>query len=84
MNRFQVLLSKFNLRRYSPGEAALALWLVGQGSVTAFLCSLAPNVGRGLHSSTFRLNVSAFCGRGVHVGVVWGLCRGCLGGVRGY
>ena len=29
--------------------------------------------GRGLHSSTFRLNVSAFCGIG----------EGCLGGVSG-
>jgi len=27
-------------------------------------------IGRGLHSSTFRLNLSAFCGMGVHVGVV--------------
>ena len=26
--------------------------------------------GRGLHSSTIRLNVSAFCGTGVHLGVV--------------
>jgi len=26
--------------------------------------------GRGLHSSTFRLNLSAFCGIGVHQGVV--------------
>jgi hypothetical protein len=25
---------------------------------------------RGLHSSTFRLNLDAFCGIGVHVGVV--------------
>jgi len=30
--------------------------------------------GRGLHSSTFRLNVSAFCGIG-------GAFRGCSGGV---
>ena len=30
----------------------------------------------GLHSSTFRLNVSAFCGTG-------GTFRGCLGGVKG-
>jgi len=30
--------------------------------------------GRGLHSSTVRLNVSAFCGTG-------GALRGCLGGV---
>jgi len=36
--------------------------------------------GRGLHASTFRLNVSAFYGKGV----LWGLFRGCLGGVRGY
>ena len=27
-------------------------------------------VGRGLYSSTFRLNLSAFCGIGVHLGVV--------------
>ena len=31
-------------------------------------------VGRGLHSSTFRLNISALCGIGDS-------CRGCLGGV---
>jgi hypothetical protein len=30
--------------------------------------------GRGLHSSTYQLNVSASCGIG-------GACRGCLGGV---
>ena len=33
-------------------------------------------LGRGLHSSTFRINVSAFYGKG-------GACRGCLGGVSG-
>jgi len=26
--------------------------------------------GRGLHSSGFQLNLSAFCGIGVHVGIV--------------
>jgi hypothetical protein len=31
--------------------------------------------GRGLHSSTFRLNVSAFCGLG-------GACRGCIRGLQ--
>ena len=43
-------------------------------------------VARGLHSSTFRLNVSAFCGiggvsRGCLEGVweVMGVIRGCLG-----
>ena len=29
----------------SPSAAALALWLVGQGSITAFMCSLDANVG---------------------------------------
>ena len=33
--------------------------------------------GRGLHSSTFQLNLSAFCGIGSASG-------GCLWGVRGY
>jgi len=33
-------------------------------------------LGRGLHSSTFRLNVSAFCGIGVAI-------RGCPGAVQG-
>ena len=41
-------------------------------------------MGRGLHSSTFRLNLSAFRGIGVHLGVIYGVSRGCLGGVRGY
>ena len=36
--------------------------------------------GRGLHSSAFRLNLSAFYGIGVHLGAV----QGVLGGVRGY
>jgi len=36
--------------------------------------------GRGLHSSTFRLTVSALCGTG---GAFRG-CLGCLWGVRGY
>jgi hypothetical protein len=33
-------------------------------------------LGRALHSSTFRLNLSAFCGTG-------GAFRGCLWGVKG-
>ena len=44
------------------------------------------NKGRGLHSSTFRLNLSAFCGIGVHLGFVWEVprrCLGVLGGVQG-
>ena len=41
------------------------------------------DVGRGLHSFTFQLNVSAFCGIG---GAFRGSFRGCsgvLGGMRG-
>ena len=37
-------------------------------------CMEAPPHSRGLHSSSFRLNVSAFCG-------IRSAFRGCLGGV---
>jgi len=36
--------------------------------------------GRGLHSSIFRLNLSAFCVKVMHTGVV----QDVLGGARGY
>jgi hypothetical protein len=43
--------------------------------------------GRGLHSFTFRLNVSNFCGIGGALrgclGGVYEVFRGCLGGDRG-
>jgi hypothetical protein len=42
-------------------------------AATTFLAVL-PLLGRGLHSSTSRLNVNAFCG-------LWGACQGYLGGV---
>jgi cullin 1 len=38
--------------------------------------------GRGLHSSTFRLNFSAFCGTGVHSGFVEAVFRRCEGVLR--
>jgi len=44
------------------------------GSALAPLDVAAMDPGRGLHSSTFRLNVSTFCGIG-------GALRGCVGGV---
>ena len=61
------------------------MWAGQAGACTPLhfdLCHglIAQVVGRGLHSSTFRLNLSAFCGRGVH----YGSFRGCLGGDRGY
>jgi hypothetical protein len=34
-------------------------------------------IGRGLHSSTLQLNLSAFC-------VTWGAVKGCFGGVWGW
>ena len=38
--------------------------------------------GRGLHSSTFRLNLSAFWGIGVRIGVVRGWLGGVIGGIE--
>jgi len=43
--------------------------------------AVAP-LARGLLSSTFRLNLSAFCGIWVHLGVVQGLFRRCQGVFR--
>ena len=43
---------KFNLRRYTEGERLTPTLSI----------ELASPLGRGLHSSTFRLNISAFCG----------------------
>ena len=48
----------------SPGAAALALYLVGQGSVTAFLCSLAPNVGNFARGSQGRAHGVLLAGFG--------------------
>jgi len=38
--------------------------------------------GRGLHSSTFQLNSSAFCRTGVHPGIVQGLFYEVSGGIK--
>jgi hypothetical protein len=66
---------KFDLRRYSEVAERLTpqAALVGAGAAHAVLHSA---MGRGSHSPTFRLNVSAFCGKG-------GALGGCLGGVQG-
>jgi hypothetical protein len=63
----------FSLHRYTLVLFILFPFLrrdVRRASVPAHLLL----TGRGLHSSTFWLNVSAFCGVG-------GAFRGCLGGV---
>jgi len=44
---------------------------------------LAGDGGGAIHSSTFRLNISAFCGTGAHLGVVQGVIMGCQGILRG-
>ena len=59
---------KFNVRRYA--EVGLGVGLRVSGKAAAFM----QKVGRGLHWSTFRHNVSAFCG-------IDGAFRGCLGGI---
>ena len=46
-----------------------------EGWEAAALKSMREALGRGLHSSTFRLNISAFYGIG-------GECRGCLESVK--
>jgi hypothetical protein len=48
----------------------------GQEEDEAAVAEQDAESGRGLHSSTFRLNSIAFCG-------IWGECRGFLGGVQG-
>jgi hypothetical protein len=53
-------------------EGATALKASKDSSVGRTVCYM--DVGRGLQSSTFRLNVSAYRGTG-------GAYRGCLGGV---
>jgi len=35
-----------------------------------------------VHSSTLRFNLSAFCGIGVHVGVLQGVFRRCQGALK--
>jgi hypothetical protein len=64
-------------------EAKLIPW----GQASADLKIMNQVAGRGLHSSTFRLNVSTFCviggaSRGC-LGVVWGVFRRCQGILRG-
>ena len=54
---------KFNLRRYTVGFTALTQ-RIAPGQLVAMLH------GTGSHSSTFRLNLSAFFRIGVHSGIV--------------
>ena len=72
---------KFNLRRYTlvsdmPGEYFDTLRCRVGELPERCLPIRAGVVGRDLHSSTFRLNVSAFSG-------IVAAFRGCLGGVGG-
>jgi len=53
---------------------------------SAFMPAFYNLLGRGLHSSTFRLKLSAFCGIGVYLGVTYGVsrrCQGVLTSIRG-
>jgi hypothetical protein len=52
----------------------------GQRVATVLMYLSEPEEGRGLHSSTFRLNASAFCGIG---GASRGYLGGCFAGCRG-
>jgi len=81
---------KSNLRRYITAVAGACS--AGLGAVRALggvpIAPASPPhllrhlARRGLHSSTFRLNFSAFCGIGMHSGVVLGVFRRCQGVAR--
>ena len=73
---------KFNLHHYTEG--VMPIYRVEPAKSDRSQCKYAYcffatailNDGRGLHSSTFQLNLSAFCGIG-------DAFRDCLGGVLG-
>ena len=64
-------------------EAAGPNLSIREGMATELIMGTNDDVaGRGLHSSTFRLNVSVYCGiGGMDRGCVYGMLRGFLGGV---
>ena len=58
-------------RVQAPGKGLLlTFWRI-------LRCNPWGGVGQGLHSSTFELNLSAFCRIGGAFWVVYGVCRGC-------
>jgi len=73
--RFQRGFQRINLHRPTMKNQA------PQSYEYAILAIRLTPSSRGLHSCTFRINVSALCGIG---GAFRGCLRGCLVGVRGY
>ena len=77
---FQLLLStsafKFNLRRYTVGTDAFCAAKGSAGQIVRYDLASGRELGRGLHSSTFQLNLSAFYGIG-------GARRGCVARFKG-
>jgi hypothetical protein len=81
MKHFQTLLSIFNSRRYIKEEDANNMRdkiMSATFDFDDFLSnmSMMGDMGRGLHSSTFQLNLSALYGIG-------GTRRGCVARVKG-
>ena len=68
---------KFILRRYTT-----VVTLTAYGDAPSVFTTCTLDRGRCLHSSTFRFILSAFCGIGVHLGVVFGVIRRCQGVLR--
>ena len=51
---------KFNLRRYSEGSKTIPCNAVGDFSIAGHATMKGLSLGRGVHSSTFQLNLSHF------------------------
>ena len=72
-NCFQFCLKfafKFKLRRYTKDKTSTHLAEQRVESYEEAFQKIQQATGRGLHSPTFRLNLSAFCRIGVHPGIV--------------
>ena len=67
----------FNLRRYNEADPTNLETLLSLGVSHTNELDQAEATGRGLHSFTFQLKLSTFCG-------IRGAFRGRLGGVRGW
>jgi len=87
--KFEGSSSYFSFKHFVPG--AFKKGFIGP-TCTALPCPQRPSQwpsrrrqrppSRGLHSSTFRLNLSAFCRIGVHSVIIYEVLRRCQWGIK--